>query len=163
MRIDEEEGKILVDKKHERKLDLVCWQLAWDQYMLAAAMLGQMPWKVALAHKEDVMNVGLTASARKKSSLLGVLYDEVCRKDWEDMSGKLGNSFEISVPRGDKKDVLLKRCAAPCVEGAFVILRICTGQMISLRFCLVRRQRRQHVVQLMVPLRPRHSDRRTVR
>ncbi len=45
------------------------------------------------------------AIAEQRRPLLGVLYDEVARKHWDDLSGKIGKQFicstEMSVVRGD--------------------------------------------------------------
>ena len=77
--MDEESGKVIVGKRSDRRPELVVWQLAWDHYTLAAAALEQMPWKAALEHKAEVMEVGLTAHVDNRGPLLGVFYDEVCR------------------------------------------------------------------------------------
>ena len=79
VQVDEESGKVLVGKRSDRHPELVVWQLAWDHYTLAAAALEQMPWKAALEHKAEVMEVGLTAHVDNRSPLLGVFYDEQCR------------------------------------------------------------------------------------
>ena len=89
------------------------WLIAWDKYALAAlAVEHQLEYGQSLLHKEVVMAIASAASASGRSDLLGVLYDElvrwvvvgcacrvcVCcryRKKWEDLSGKLGESFDI--------------------------------------------------------------------
>ena len=48
----------------------------------------------------QVARVALDASAENKSCMLGVLYDEVCRKHWEESAGRLGEDFDINVVAG---------------------------------------------------------------
>ena len=50
----------------------------------------------------QVARVALDASAENKSCMLGVLYDEVCRKHWEESAGRLGEDFDINVAAGMK-------------------------------------------------------------
>ena len=56
------------------------------------------------------------AIAEQRRPLLGVLYDEVARKHWDDLSGKIGKQFicstEMSVVRGD-----LLRYVACCLHA----------------------------------------------
>ena len=53
--------------------------MAWDRYAVAAAISEQMPFAVAMLHKKMVLNVAVDAGNEDKTSLLGVLFDEVSR------------------------------------------------------------------------------------
>ena len=98
----DEEGCIREGCKKEiaRRLDFASWLLAWERYSLGesihecvrflhaacisyvlsgAAAIGQMGFDVAMKHKAMVAEVAYGAKAANKSSLLGVLFDEVCR------------------------------------------------------------------------------------
>ena len=106
-----------------RRLDFASWLLAFDRYALAAAIVRpqQMPYTLAMQHKANVRfasfcctrcgkrsacvplqvaRVAIDASAENRSCMLGVLYDEVCRKHWEESAGRLGDDFDISVAAG---------------------------------------------------------------
>ena len=96
------------------------WLVAWDRYALAAlAVEHQLDFSLSLLHKEVVLAIAMAAAAGGRSELLGVLYDELARccfvvavgvrfspfthfrllfrarKKWEDLSGKLGEAFDI--------------------------------------------------------------------
>ena len=95
------------------------WLVAWDRYALAAlAVEHQLDFSLSLLHKEVVLAIAMAAAAGGRSELLGVLYDElarcclllplrcvsspfhplslvIARKKWEDLSGKLGEAFDI--------------------------------------------------------------------
>ena len=53
--------------------------MAFDRYAIAAQVTGQMTYKVAMLHKEVVLEVVANGMADSKRPLLGVLYDEVVR------------------------------------------------------------------------------------
>ncbi len=55
------------------------WQMAWDRYSLAAAVLDQMAFCSAVEHKALVLEVAANAKAEGRSPILGVLFDEICR------------------------------------------------------------------------------------
>ncbi len=55
------------------------WQLAWDRYSLAAAVLEQMPFATTVEHKALVMEIASGAKAEGRLPILGVLFDEVAR------------------------------------------------------------------------------------
>ncbi len=38
-----------------RRLEMAAWQLAWDRYALAAAVVGQLTFTQAMQHKSVVM------------------------------------------------------------------------------------------------------------
>ena len=52
---------------------------------VGSAVLCQMPFAAALKHKLIVMDIAANAAAglAKRKPLLGVLYDELVRKEWE--------------------------------------------------------------------------------
>ena len=53
--------------------------MAWDRYAIAAAVLGQMPYDVAMLHKDHVYETAVNAFGEDRLPLLGVLFDEVSR------------------------------------------------------------------------------------
>ena len=53
--------------------------MAWDRYAIGAAVLGQMPYAVAIAHKDRVYETAVNALGEDRLPLLGVLFDEVSR------------------------------------------------------------------------------------
>ena len=65
-----------------RRVDWGWWTIAFDQYALVAAALGQLHFEEAVHHKRVVAEVAARASASKnagRSAFLGVLYDELAR------------------------------------------------------------------------------------
>ena len=101
-----------------RRLEMPIWLIAFERYALGAqAVDHQLSFRQALVHKEVVVEIACSAKSAGRSDLLGVLYDElarcvlgvvrfVCpcvllfapgfRKKWEDLSGKLGGSFNLA-------------------------------------------------------------------
>ena len=103
--------------------------------VVLACMCGfvlQMPYTAAMKHKLIVLDIAANAAAGivKRRPLLGVLYDELVRKEWEvsmrlrflmlcaclcvsaccqDKAGKLGASFDLAVEASTKSAVVLKR------------------------------------------------------
>ena len=63
-------------------MGILDWSIAFDRYMLAAAATDQWSVTSALAYKNIVLEVGMGASAKGRKAWLGVVYDEVARKDW---------------------------------------------------------------------------------
>ena len=85
------------------------WQLAWDRYALAAQVTGQLSFAGAMKHKLVVCEIAANAVAEGRMPLLGVLFDEEARKEWEDLSGKLGAAFDIEAAIGARTEELLRK------------------------------------------------------
>ncbi len=113
--------------QQSRRLEVAAWMAAWDRFALAATVIGFMSFDVAMMHKANVIEVlalvsvrvtccsacagvqiAANANAEGRRPLLGVLYDEVARKCWDDKSGKLGGTFNIRVEAGCVKEELLR-------------------------------------------------------
>ena len=92
-----------------RRLELPAWLMAWDAYALLAAALDQLPFSVAIKHKLIVCEIAANAHTHKRKPLLGVLYDEIARKEWEDRAGKLGAAFDISLAASTLSEDTLRR------------------------------------------------------
>ncbi len=67
-----------VQKPAGKRPDFPVWLLAWDGKSLAGAALKMFTFADACLHKRIVSRIALT-QAKDRSSLLGVLYDEVVR------------------------------------------------------------------------------------
>ena len=65
-----------------KKMDLGKWSVAFDRYAMAAACTDQLALAGAMAHKEQCLKVSMEAHLDKRGRLLGVFYDEVCRRAW---------------------------------------------------------------------------------
>ena len=74
--------------KGDKWLDLARWMLGWDRCALAMAMLGMVSYSAAMQHKQVVLELAMS-NAEEHNSLLGVVYDEMVRKEWENKSGML--------------------------------------------------------------------------
>ena len=99
-----------MQRQNNRRLDLSDWQMAWDRYALAAAVLEQFPFSKAMQHKALVLEISANAPAGQ--SLLGVFFDEVARKQWEDSSGRLGAAFSVEDVMGNSTEELMRRTKA---------------------------------------------------
>ena len=62
-----------------KRLAIHAWQTAWDCYALAAAVLDQMEFESAMAHKAIICEIVSGAEAEGRRWLLAVLYDELAR------------------------------------------------------------------------------------
>ena len=65
-----------------KKMDVGKWSVAFDRYAMAAACTDQLALAGAMAHKEQCLKVSMEAHLDKRGRLLGVYYDEVCRRAW---------------------------------------------------------------------------------
>ena len=66
--------------KPAKHLDLVLWQMAWDRFALAAAMLEMMPYRAAMQHKQVVLEIAVSAAADERKPVLATVYDELVRE-----------------------------------------------------------------------------------
>ena len=80
----------------DKRLDLALWVQAFDRYMgtlcgtaifcnfvryaLAAEMTDQLKFSDAIGHKCLVLDLANQAGSEGRTRLLGVLYDELCRR-----------------------------------------------------------------------------------
>ena len=63
------------------RLPMELWMVAWDRMALAGEMVEhQLTFAQAMRHKEVVLEVAFVAVASGRSSLVGVLYDELARR-----------------------------------------------------------------------------------
>ena len=91
-----------------RRLDLVLWQVAWDRFALAAAMLNMLPYRAAMQHKQVVLEIAVSCADDHKP-VLAVVYDEMVRKEWENKAGLLGDAFKVADKTAVEDEVVLKR------------------------------------------------------
>ena len=87
-------------------------QIVFDLLFSAAAVLKQMSYKKAVAHEEMVVEVACQAESSGRNRSLGVIFDEVARKHWQEQSGKLGDRFNLEAivgTRGSDHTMLLER------------------------------------------------------
>ena len=119
------------NKECAKRLDFSAWLMAWRRYAIgqsfkhapglqivldllfsAAAVLKQMSYKKAVAHEEMVVEVACQAESSGRNRSLGVIFDEVARKHWQEQSGKLGDRFDLEAivgTRGSDHTMLLER------------------------------------------------------
>ena len=64
-----------------------------------------------MLHKSIVLEVSCLAPSEGRSAYLGVLYDEIVRKHWEDMSGKV-HTFDVQLHAGILQEDILRRARA---------------------------------------------------
>ena len=63
------------------RLPMELWLVAWDRMALAGEMVEhQLTFAQAMRHKEVVLDVAFAAVTSGRSSLVGVLYDELARR-----------------------------------------------------------------------------------
>eukprot|EP00973_Karenia_brevis_P039362 5434598-Karenia_brevis.AAC.1 len=96
-------------KASDRRLAFQAWTVAWDRYAVGAAILEQMSYYSCMKHKDIVSEIALTAYVEKRSPLLGVLYDEIIRKEWEDKAAKMQSSFDANRAAMKRNEDALRR------------------------------------------------------
>ena len=62
------------------RMDFAFWLLAWDRYALAAAATEQMPYQLAMTHRNIIAGIAIDAIAEGKSTQVAVVYDELSRR-----------------------------------------------------------------------------------
>ena len=67
-----------------------------------------------MLHKSIVLEVSCLAPSEGRSAYLGVLYDEIVRKHWEDMCGKV-HTFDVQLHAGILQEDILRRARAHCL------------------------------------------------
>ena len=88
------------------------------------------------------MEVAVSGAAKNRGTLLGVLYDEVARKEWENKAGLMGASFKIADAAKAVDDDVLRRAGTlydllfanvPCKP--FDRRRVRTPERVSFHGC----------------------------
>ena len=90
-------NECLYDDAGMKKLDFGKWSIAFDRYAMAAACTDQVSFAGAMAHKEQCLKVAMEAHLDKRGRLLGVYYDEVCRKAWAEATACGDVEFDLAV------------------------------------------------------------------
>ena len=88
------------------------WLLAWERYALAAVATGQLSFSASIRHKLVVAEIAANSTAEGRAPLLGVLFDKLSRKSWEDTSRKLQMAFDIDNLVGNQTEEMLRRARA---------------------------------------------------
>ena len=74
-------GSAQSNKGKGLRLPMELWLVAWDRMALAGEMVEhQLTFAQAMRHKEVVLDVAFAAVTSGRSSLVGVLYDELARR-----------------------------------------------------------------------------------
>ena len=95
--------------KEKRSLNLLQWGLAFDKYAIAATATNQMTFAATVAHKDICLQVAARAHLKQgRRHFLGVLYDQVCRKEWSEIA-YASSSFNVSDAATKSSDSLLQR------------------------------------------------------
>ena len=76
-------------------LDLFTWGIAWDRHKVAGVVTGMMSHRLACAHEDSVIQFAMGEAANGKSTKAGVIYDEVCRRRWAELSYALQDEFDL--------------------------------------------------------------------
>jgi hypothetical protein len=83
------------DPSQQKRLSILTWTIAYDRFALACAALGMMSYAAALAHKENCLQVALSATYKGRTTALGLVYDEICRREWSEQSLRDSN-FKVN-------------------------------------------------------------------
>ena len=101
-------------------MDVVRWNVAFDEYALASATVEhQLSFTSALAHKDICMQIGLAATLNGLGRRAGMapIYDEVCRKNWANRSAAGEIGFDVNKVALTLDQALLKQ-AEDIYDGA---------------------------------------------
>jgi hypothetical protein len=95
----------------------------------------------------SLLQIASTAKSKGMGPLLGVIYDDIVRKQWEDLSMKLGSSWSVGdfmkAPQEDalrRAEVLYKSifvankaclCASMCMRAAWINFLLLQGEGVS--------------------------------
>ena len=96
------------DKKQGDLPGIMQWLVAFDRWSIVAALTGQMPITASMAHKEVVMQIALSARASGRSTAIAVLYDEIARREWADLSAGLGTFDVTAVAQSQNAATMLR-------------------------------------------------------
>ena len=92
-------------KTIKQRLDVLRWIVAFDRYAIALSATGQLSYGKAMEHKALCQKVALEANEGRRGGL-GVVYDEVARKEWESRA-RSGCTFDIETVAGKLEETLL--------------------------------------------------------
>jgi hypothetical protein len=76
------------DKAKVKMLEFTKWQMVWQGYAIASALVGQLHFADSMRYRRTVEQVAMEAAAESRSVFLAVLYDNHVRKGW-----RKGNRF----------------------------------------------------------------------
>ena len=102
---DEEPSKAVRDlaralggkEKTKVKLTMLQWQAAFDRYALAAAAAKQWDLHASMAHKDVVFQVAAQAPSKGRRQWLGIIYDELARRDWAERTFSGDSKLDVNV------------------------------------------------------------------
>lgn len=95
--------------KVKRNLTMLQWGIAFDKYAFAASATRQITFAATVAHKDICLQVAARAQLKHRRHFLGVLYDEVCRKEWSELAYGGSSKFNVSEAATKLCDTLLTR------------------------------------------------------
>ena len=72
------------------------WSLAFSRYAVVAIAAEQVDWKFVTMHTQNVLRVSI-----ENNSTVGILYDELLRKNWARRASKNDSSLDISAEAAD--------------------------------------------------------------
>jgi len=78
------------NSKGTANLDLYTWLIAWDRHRV-----GMMSHRLACAHEDSVIQFAMGEAANGKSTKAGLIYDEVCRRHWAELSYAMQDEFVL--------------------------------------------------------------------
>jgi hypothetical protein len=117
VQVDDEGDPKVLKSTDKWRLEPSKWVLAWDGYASAVAALKQacvplcqpsligracscafvqLTFGSATVHRRIGMEITVNGSAEGRRPLLGMLYDEVARKECEDKAAKIGDNFDVN-------------------------------------------------------------------
>ena len=82
-------------KGHVQTMPLAWWLVAWDRYALAAQETEQFTMQESMRYKEIIIKIAASAGESGRTEEMGVLYDQVARKMWEEESGRTRGTFNV--------------------------------------------------------------------
>ncbi|CAK0791693.1 unnamed protein product, partial [Prorocentrum cordatum] len=106
------------DKKQGDLPSILQWCVAFDRWAIVAALTGQMPLAASMSHKEVVMQLALSARACGRTTAIAVLYDEIARREWADLSAGLG-AFDVAAAAQSQNAATVLRAERECDARGF--------------------------------------------
>ena len=98
--------------KQKRHLSVFQWQVAFDQYALAAAATEQWKFVSSMAHKSVCLQVAHQADSKNRRHHLAVLYDELSRAEFSKRAYAGDPTFNSDVVCQRVDDQILSRAEA---------------------------------------------------
>ena len=90
---DDDKPKPKAESK--RRLNLLQWFVAFEQYAIAADVCKQWSFSSAMAHKRVCCEAGARAAKTNKRHYVAIIYDQLARRRWSDAAYALGESFSV--------------------------------------------------------------------